>query len=90
MKVPLDEKTFQMPFWKDNGFKRQKCKHCGKHFYSVVERQDCGDPPCSVYTFIGKPVIPKKVDLKTIRKELVPSVKREKLLTREGRNRIIN
>jgi len=64
----LKDDTFQFGFWKENGFSRQKCKKCGKHFWSLKERDNCGDPPCSEYTFIGHPAF-KKTDLKTIHNE---------------------
>ncbi len=44
------------------GFKRDKCKFCGKYFWSKTNRDFCDDDECRVqaglprYGFIGKPV----------------------------------
>ena len=32
---------------KDLGFKRHHCSSCGKNFWSVSDRNKCGDPSCS-------------------------------------------
>ncbi len=42
---------------KEMGFKRQRCKKCGRYFWSVKERDYCGDPACIGYEFIGKEIV---------------------------------
>ena len=40
---------------KRNGFERHQCKKCGKFFWSIKERDICGDPECTgSYEFIGQ------------------------------------
>ncbi len=45
------------------GYKLQKCKTCGNEFYSLVERDTCGDAPCDEYEFIGNPATDKPYTL---------------------------
>ena len=49
------EKHYNLDVLKELGFKRQKCKKCGRYFWSVEERDVCGDPSCVGYEFIGNP-----------------------------------
>jgi alanyl-tRNA synthetase len=42
------------------GFKRQACRMCGKHFWSLVDRQNC--PDHEDYGFIGRPPTSKRLD----------------------------
>ena len=42
------------------GFKRQKCSKCGKHFWSLSQRQSC--PDHEDYGFIGNPPTSKRLD----------------------------
>ncbi len=46
------EKHYNLEIFKDEGFRRQKCKICGRHFWSIEEREICGE--CEGYNFIGK------------------------------------
>lgn len=45
------------------GYKLQKCKTCGNEFYSLVDRDTCGDAPCDEYEFIGNPATDKPYTL---------------------------
>lgn len=48
------DKFFATDVIKQKGFSRDKCKKCGKYFWSKVERDYCGDPECcGGYSFIG-------------------------------------
>lgn len=42
------------------------CKTCGNDFWSIGERETCGDAPCDEYQFIGNPATPQKYDLFSI------------------------
>ena len=56
------EKYYPVETLKSHGFRRFKCKVCGTYFWSVVERDVCGDPNCSGgYKFIDN--TPAKVRL---------------------------
>ncbi len=47
-------------YWKldvllENGFRRRKCKKCGKFFWSIEDQEICNDASCREYEFIGQP-----------------------------------
>lgn len=50
------------------GYTKKTCKICGKDFWSINERETCGDAPCDKYEFIGNPATLKKYDLHSIQK----------------------
>ena len=50
------KKHYDLEVLHEYGFKRRVCKVCGRHFWSVEERETCGDPSCEGYRFIGNPV----------------------------------
>lgn len=49
----VDPSIFRVRLFAEKGFKRQQCRVCGAHFWSLVDRSDCGDVPCTEYTFMG-------------------------------------
>ena len=53
---------------KDLGYTKQKCKTCGKVFWSQINRDTCGDAPCDEYEFIGNPATTKGYNLYEIQK----------------------
>ncbi|MCK9152206.1 alanine--tRNA ligase [Methanobacterium alcaliphilum] len=50
------------------GYKKSTCITCGNEFWSLIERNTCGDAPCDKYEFIGNPATKKKYDLYQIQK----------------------
>ncbi len=57
------EKYYPVQTLIDEGFVRMKCKNCGNYFWSVKEREVCGEPDCSGgYTFIGDSPAKEKMD----------------------------
>lgn len=49
------EKYFGVETLQNLGFTRKQCSSCGKYFWSVAERNVCGDPLCQGgYQFIGE------------------------------------
>ncbi|MDY6985440.1 MAG: alanine--tRNA ligase [Candidatus Thermoplasmatota archaeon] len=51
------ERAYRIPFFKENGYVRKKCKSCGSAFWTKNKEQElCGDSPCVEYSFIGKPI----------------------------------
>ncbi|MFH0830143.1 MAG: alanine--tRNA ligase [Candidatus Aenigmatarchaeota archaeon] len=44
------------------GFKRGKCRNCGKWFWSTAQQELCNDSSCRPYEFIDNPLMPKKWD----------------------------
>ena len=53
MKMKVDTSIYAVRPFKEYGYRRQRCNVCGVHFWSVIERDDCGDAPCSDYTFFN-------------------------------------
>ena len=52
------------------GYKRMKCKVCGRYFWSTVERETCGDPICNNgYQFIDKKTTTKELGYTDVWKE---------------------
>ena len=51
------------------GYKKQICSKCGNTFWSIRQRDTCGDAPCDEYEFIGNPVTDKQYDLMGIQKK---------------------
>ncbi len=40
---------------------RKKCEKCGSHFWARDrDRKTCGDAPCEIYSFIGKPIFKER------------------------------
>ncbi|MBI4214781.1 alanine--tRNA ligase [archaeon] len=47
----------------ERDFERRSCDSCKKNFWTLdAERKRCGDPPCTEYEFIDKPVTRKRMD----------------------------
>jgi alanyl-tRNA synthetase len=60
--MEIDEKEYQIGFFKEEGFVRKKCRVCGSFFWTQRSDVDtCGDAPCEEYTFIGSS--PAKISL---------------------------
>ena len=57
------KKHYQVALFREKGFVRKECPHCGKHFWALdPDRKACGTPPCENYGFIGKPITKVKWD----------------------------
>jgi alanyl-tRNA synthetase len=57
------EKHYPIRVLEEEGFRRQACQRCGTFFWSVEEREVCGEPGCSGgYTFIGDSPARVKMD----------------------------
>ncbi|MFN3384116.1 MAG: alanine--tRNA ligase [Archaeoglobaceae archaeon] len=65
--MTLEEEYLDISFLKENGFTRKKCPKCGKYFWSIGDREFCGDPPCGSYTFIDNSPFAKSFDLSEMR-----------------------
>jgi alanyl-tRNA synthetase len=54
--VEIDEKEYQIAFFREEGFMRKKCRVCGSFFWTQrIDADTCEDAPCQEYTFIGNP-----------------------------------
>lgn len=57
-------KFFAVEEIRKNGFERKKCKKCGKYFWSIEDREVCGDTDCvGGYKFINDPPTEKSFDV---------------------------
>ncbi len=66
--MDIDEKEFDIPFFREQGFTRRQCVLCGNHFWSQLpDRKTCGDVPCEEYTFIGNSPARKSLSIKEAR-----------------------
>ncbi len=55
---------YKVNLFKREGFKRKKCEHCGRIFWTLdPKRTSCGDTPCDRYTFIGHSPTKRKYSL---------------------------
>lgn len=62
------ENLVDLPFFKENGFYKKKCRVCGKLFWTLdPNREVCGDQPCVDYDFIDKPVDPSFGGVREVR-----------------------
>ncbi len=55
------EKHYKLDSLVSRGFRRQKCKSCGRNFWAQAERERCGDSACVGFEFIGNTVVKKKL-----------------------------
>jgi alanyl-tRNA synthetase len=55
MSKVIDESIYRVRLFSER-YLRNKCKRCGVYFWSIKPREDCGDAPCSDYTFFDIPV----------------------------------
>ncbi|PSP15399.1 hypothetical protein BRC62_07590, partial [Halobacteriales archaeon QH_10_67_13] len=50
------EAEYQLEYFEENGFHRERCPECGDHFWTRdPDRDICGEPPCGTYEFIDEP-----------------------------------
>jgi len=67
----MDQKDYELDFFKNNGFKRRQCKSCGKFFWSLGSSDVCGEAPCVEYTFIGKPLFKERMSVHEMRESFL-------------------
>lgn len=51
------------------GYTKKKCVKCGNEFWSINDRETCGDAPCDEYSFIGNPATTENYDLYQIQEK---------------------
>ncbi|MDI6810783.1 MAG: alanine--tRNA ligase [archaeon] len=57
----MDEEEYDIEFFRGNEFIRKKCEKCGSYFWTRdKDRRTCGDAPCEIYSFIGKPIFKER------------------------------
>ena len=66
------EHNYKVKLFDELGFVRKKCKKCGQYFWTLdEERETCGDAPCDIYSFIGKPITKKPYTYKEMVEEFI-------------------
>lgn len=78
----MELKDYELEFFTDNGFQRKQCKGCGRFFWTLSNRDTCGEAPCVEYTFIGNPLFKEKMSVHEMRESFLS------FLEREGHTRI--
>ncbi len=64
------EKHYRVGALGELGYKRRQCAKCGRHFWSISEREICADSCCEGYEFIGNPPSKKKLSYTDTWKEI--------------------
>jgi len=59
--------NYEVELFREQGFRRKKCPKCGKNFWTLGDGIDCGEPPCSEYSFIDDPPTKKRIMLNEMR-----------------------
>jgi alanyl-tRNA synthetase len=67
----MDQKDYELEFFKSNGFQRRQCKSCGKFYWTLGENDTCGESPCVEYTFIGKPLLKERQSVHEMRESFL-------------------
>lgn len=74
----IDESEFSIPFFKENGFIRKKCRVCESHYWTQdLNSLNCGDSPCQPYTFIGDPPTKKSYTYPEMRQLFIAYFKKK-------------
>lgn len=67
----MDEKEFDLDFFRQKGFRRARCSSCGRYFWTLGDKTLCGESPCIEYSFIGRPVFKEKRSLHDMRESFL-------------------
>ena len=69
--------AYEIDLFRKEGYRRYRCKSCGKFFWSLQARENCGEAPCSPYTFVGEPPTKRGYSLAEMRREFLSFFERE-------------
>ncbi|WP_049997941.1 alanine--tRNA ligase [Halococcus sediminicola] len=62
------ETEYRLKYFEEEGFVRKECPDCGDFFWTRDEsRENCGEPPCAEYAFIGNPSLDEEHSLEEMR-----------------------
>ncbi len=56
MSRPISEDIFRVRMFVSKGYRRIQCSSCKSYFWSLRDRERCGDAPCEPYTFFNIPI----------------------------------
>jgi alanyl-tRNA synthetase len=66
------EAEYRLDYFEEEGFVRKECPSCGDFFWTRdAERENCGEPPCAEYAFIGNPSLDAEYSLEEMREEFL-------------------
>ena len=57
---------YEVELFKEEGFERKRCKKCKRFFWTLGDRETCGEPPCEEYSF-SRHSMKKKLNLDEMR-----------------------
>lgn len=60
---------YDVELFRERGFKRRECRLCGKAYWTLSDKETCGEPPCEEYSFIGNPPTKKAFTLSSMREK---------------------
>ncbi len=66
--MEFGEEHYAIEYFASRGYRRRRCKTCGKYFWALVDRETCGEAPCEPYTFIGSPPVDKPYNVPEMRR----------------------
>ena len=49
-----NESAYEVELFKEKGFRQKKCPECNRFFWTLGDKETCGEPPCDEYSFIRK------------------------------------
>ncbi|EMA52859.1 alanine--tRNA ligase [Halococcus thailandensis] len=62
------EAEYRLQYFEEEGFVRKECPDCGDFFWTRdTDRENCGEPPCAEYEFIGNPSLDEERSLEEMR-----------------------
>src|SRR5699024_2853543 len=62
------EAEYRLQYFEEEGFVRKECPDCGDFFWTRdADRENCGEPPCAEYEFIGNPSLDEEYSLEEMR-----------------------
>jgi alanyl-tRNA synthetase len=73
----MDPKDYELEFFTSNGFQRKQCRSCGKSYWTLGNRDTCGEAPCVEYTFIGNPLFKERQSVHEMRESFLSFLERE-------------
>ncbi|RLF54796.1 MAG: alanine--tRNA ligase [Thermoplasmata archaeon] len=66
------EMRIDLSFFRENHFKRKRCRSCGSFFWTLDRDRDlCGDQPCVDFSFIGEPLTRRSYTVSGMRNEFL-------------------
>ncbi len=63
----MDPSEYDLPFFHRGGFRRRTCVVCGHAFWTLGDHDRCQEAPCQEYTFVGRPIYGRALDVRGMR-----------------------